>query len=83
MVICILFDILNTSDKISEGLHFKTYKSSMKAILCKLDSLPNDKILALTKFKAFADDKIIVTIKLEFVVGKVENIVGKGENAGD
>ena len=36
----------------------------------------------MTKFKACADDKIIVTQKLKFVLGRVENIVGKGENAG-
>ena len=35
-----------------------------------------------SKFKAFADDKIIVTEKLKFVLGRAENIVGKGENAG-
>ena len=29
----------------------------------------------------FADDKINVTEKLKFVLGKVENIVGKVENA--
>ena len=32
--------------------------------------------------KTFADNKINVTKKLKFVLGKVENIVGKGENAG-
>ena len=45
-------------------------------------TLPDDKISALTKFKAFADDKIIVTQKLKIVLGRVESIVGKGENAG-
>ena len=44
--------------------------------------LPNDKNLDLSKLKAFADDKINVTHKLKFAVGRVENIVGKGENAG-
>ena len=34
------------------------------------------------KFKALAYDKIIVTQKLKFTFGKVENTVGKGENAG-
>ena len=43
--------------------------------------LPN-KISTLTKLKAYADDKIIASGKLKFVLGKVENIVGKGENAG-
>ena len=32
--------------------------------------------------KTYADNKINVTKKLKFVLGKVENIVGKGENAG-
>ena len=30
-----------------------------------------------SKFKAFADSKIILTQKLKFVLGRVENIVGK------
>ena len=34
------------------------------------------------KLKAFADDKINMIEKLKFLLGKVENIVGKGENAG-
>ena len=32
--------------------------------------------------KDFADDKINVTEKLKFVLGRKENIVGEGENAG-
>ena len=39
--------------------------------------VPNNKILTLTKLKTYADDKIIVTEKLKFVLGKVENIVEK------
>ena len=39
-------------------------------------------ILEWSNLKAFADDKINVTEKLKFVLGKVENIAGKGENAG-
>ena len=50
--------------------------------LSALNSLPNDKILEWSKLKAFADDKINVTEKLKVVLGRVENIVGKGENAG-
>ena len=38
--------------------------------------------LRLAKLKAFADDKINVTEKFKFVLGGVENKVGKGENAG-
>ena len=33
--------------------------------------------------KAFADDKINETEQLKFVLGRVEIIVGKGENAGN
>ena len=47
-----------------------------------MNSLPNDKSLDWWKFKEFADDNISVTEKLKFVLGRVENIVGKGENAG-
>ena len=45
-------------------------------------TLPNAKILDMSKLKAFAGDKIDVTEKLKFVLERVENIVGKGENAG-
>ena len=34
------------------------------------------------EYKASADEKINVTQRLKFVLGRVENIVGKGENAG-
>ena len=47
-----------------------------------INSLPNDKILDMTKLKAFADDKIIVAQIMISVFDRVENIVGKGENAG-
>ena len=43
------------------------------------NSLPNDKILTWPKLKEFADDKINVIWKLKFALGKVENIVNKGE----
>ena len=46
------------------------------------NSLPNDKIVDLSKLKAIADDKLDVTQKLRFALERVENIVGKGENAG-
>ena len=46
-----------------------------------LNSLPN-KFLVWSKLKAFADDKINVTENLEFVLERIENTGGKGENAG-
>ena len=47
----------------------------------RVNTLPNSKIMGLSKLKAFADGKINVTQKLKFALGRVENIVGKGENA--
>ena len=44
--------------------------------------LPYDTFLDWSKLKVFADDKIDVAEKLEFALGRVKNIVGKGENAG-
>ena len=40
--------------------------------------VPNDKILDVTKLKAFADDKINVAQMMISVVHRVENMVGKG-----
>ena len=51
------------------------------ALVC-LNSLPNDKILDWSKLKAFADKNVIVTQNWTFALGREENIVGKGENAG-
>ena len=47
-----------------------------------LNPVPNDKIFDWSKLKAFADDNINVNEKFQFILGKIENIVGKGENAG-
>ena len=47
-----------------------------------LNSLPNKNVLDRTKFKAFADDKLNVAKILIYVFDRVENIMGKGENAG-
>ena len=47
------------------------------------NSLPNNKILNWLKLKGFAEDKIKVNQKLKFDLGKVEIVVGKGENAGN
>ena len=47
-----------------------------------INSLPNDKILHWSQLKPFADDIKNVTETLKLVLGRVENIVGKEENAG-
>ena len=53
----------------------------MVSILSFLTLFPNDKILALTKLKAFADNKFNVALIMKIVSDRQENIVGKGENA--
>ena len=50
--------------------------------LIVFNSLPNGKILDWSKLKTFADDKTNVKKKFKLCLGRVENIVGKGENAG-
>ena len=47
-----------------------------------LVSLPNNKILYVTKLKAFADNNLIVARMMISLLDRVENTVGKGENAG-
>ena len=46
----------------------------------KIHSLPNNKILDWSKVNIFADDKISVTKKLKFAVGRVVNIAENGED---
>ena len=45
-------------------------------------TLSNDKFSDWSKLKAFADDKLNLTENLKLELEMVENIVGKGENAG-
>ena len=45
-------------------------------------SLPNDKFLDWTKLKAFADDKVNVAEMMISLFDRIENTVGKEENAG-
>ena len=48
----------------------------------RVNPLPDDKILALSKMKAFADNKLHINPNIKFFFHKVENTFGKGENAG-
>ena len=57
-------------------------KVRIRIVWWRVYSLPNDKILEWSKIIAYADDKINVTQNLNFVLRRVENILGKGENAG-
>ena len=51
-------------------------------VLFSYKALPKDKFSYWSKLKVSVDDKINVNEKLKFVLGRVENIVRKGENAG-
>ena len=46
------------------------------------NSLPNSKILDVTKFKAFTDNKLNVAKIMISLLDRTENTVGKGKNAG-
>ena len=77
--------IFSVSHNVFKRLLIQSRKIS---VLCgkgfkKIDfnSLRNDRILELSELKAFADDKII-DMNLKFLFERLENIVGKGENAG-
>ena len=54
----------------------------LKILWARLNSLPNHRILALTKFKAYVDDKFNVAKILICIFDRAENTVEKGENAG-
>ena len=55
---------------------------AVKIALLSFNPLPNDKFIDWSKSKALADSRIIVTEKVQFDLGRVENIMGKWENAG-
>ena len=66
--------------------HFLTMLSTLSntetIILGTLNSLLNNEIVDWSSLKTSADNKIYVTEKLKFVLGRVVNIMCKGENAG-
>ena len=47
-----------------------------------LNSIPNDRILDVTKLKAFAGDNLNITKMTITLFDRSENTVRKGENAG-
>ena len=49
----------------------------------RFNSLPLDKIMDSTKFEDFADDTLNVVEMVISVFDRTENILGKGENAGN
>ena len=51
-------------------------------IISVVNLLLNDKILDMAKLKAFADDQLIIARMMISLLDRVENTMGKGENAG-
>ena len=57
--------------------------TNLKCLLfLRLNSLPNVKFLDMAIFKAFADYKLYIAIMTFSLCDRVENTVGKEENAG-
>ena len=67
-------------------LHFNVLRKEdnvgYKYISQMLNPSPNDKILNVTKLKAFTDNKINVAKMMISVFDRLENIMGKEESAG-
>ena len=57
----------------------KAVKTIKKCVTFKFNSLPNNKILARSKLKAFADDKLDVIKIIISLVDRLENTMGNGE----
>ena len=63
------------------------YFSNIKFVICECFQFErvqhfHNKIFDWSILKAFADDNLNVNQKFRFALGRVENIVGKGKNAG-
>ena len=64
----------------SKSLFFNVDKTLINVSFL-VNSLPNNNILDSTNFKAFVDDKLYVAKLIIFLLKRLVNIVGKGENA--
>ena len=69
----------SSSQTIQAGIECLSFKSLLD--YPEFNPLPDDKILDLSKMKVIADDKSQVIRMAKFVLNKIENIVGKEENA--
>ena len=52
------------------------------ALRIRINPLPNNKTMDWSKVEAFPDERINVTKNLDLLWGRVENILGKGQNYG-
>ena len=68
-----------------KAYYIKTLSRKEKSLVISnlsFKSLPDDKILALSKLEAFVDDNFSVAQMLQYFSDRIENSVGKGENFG-
>ena len=65
---------------INTALHVDSRARLQLHSLKIFNPLPNSKILDVTKFKAFADNKFNIVRMIITLLDRVENTVGKGEN---
>ena len=65
-----------------KNFRFISLSSRAVSLGSLINPLRNDKILDVTKLKAYADDKLNIARMMVSLLHKVENTVGKGENAG-
>ena len=78
----VVVDTLNTTSGRKQQINDLMENIRDVCNLCSLfNPLPNVKSLVWSKLKAFADDRVNVAKTLISIFDKVENIVGKGENA--
>ena len=70
------FDLLLVTDK--EKQQTDGIQQISENVHMLINSFPNHKILDGSKFKSLADNKINVNNKLKYGLGRVENIVEKG-----
>ena len=69
------------SAKIQICTPVRFFNFTQKFMLCALNFFPNDKILAVTKLKAFSHDKSNNAYMILSVSDREENILGKEESA--
>ena len=76
---CSLREISSFRPVVSKVLYYRHVKT--RACFGRVKTTKTEKSRPI-QIEALADDKIKVTEKLKVVEGQLENIVGKGENAG-
>ena len=63
-------------------LHLKHFLHVQGPFHLRINPEPNNTVLDWSKLNAYADDKTNTTEISKFILGRIENIVGKRENAG-